>query len=176
MYNIFAIINGNTCTNYGTIYKYNYNEISFEEKFKFIENKIEDCINYFFSSSLKISNSAFRYESLSYFSLKKETKTRTSLTRVSYTMETYDIDALCILSFLSISRHFQRRVIRYTVSYLHGTMFNLWNTKRIGLLVIVNLEESWGKVFPLVETFPPAGDLPFCSLFIFVAERCRRTL
>lgn len=119
---------------------------------------------------------AFPYESLSYFSLKKETKTRTSLTRVSYTMETYDIDALCILSFLSISRHFQRRVIRYTVSYLHGTMFNLWNTKRIGLLVIVNLEESWGKVFPLVETFPPAGDLPFCSLFIFVAERCRRTL
>lgn len=131
MYNIFVIINGNTCTNYGTIYKYNYNEISFEEKFKFIENKIEDCINYFFSSFLKISNSTFRYESLSYFSLKKETKTRTSLTRVSYTMETYDIDALCILSFLSISRHFQRRVIRYTVSYLHNVQPLEHETDRI---------------------------------------------
>lgn len=44
-------------------------------------------------------------------------------------------------------------------------MFNLWNTKRIGLPVIVNLEESWREVFPLIETFPPpGGDLPFCSL------------
>lgn len=40
--------------------------------------------------------------------------------------------------------------------------------ERIGLLVIVNLEESWGKVFPLVETFPPAGDLPPFVLSLFL--------
>lgn len=52
---------------------------------------------------------------VSYFSLNKETKTRSSLARISYTIETCDIDALCILSFLSISRHFQGRVIRHGI-------------------------------------------------------------